>query len=252
METSPNDAEGHYYLGAAYRVKGRQGAAQTEFKEAERIDPNNQLYAAVANPEGPKPEDSTVPRPDAGSISGTIYTNQFFGFSYEFPKGWTVLGTDVSRALLQMGGAMLSSGDPVLQDAQRAVIQNDYPLFMAQEGLTKGGGISQRSIQIRALKSSDELGMHSGKEFVEMLSASRKLFQGAIELAGPPEEFTAGGKKFWRGNLSAKVGNGNITASEIAIVEKGYLLLFSFVAPDAAGRDELVDTMQSLRFIETQ
>jgi tetratricopeptide (TPR) repeat protein len=92
LKTNPNDAEAHYFLGVALRGKGNASDAAVQFQEAKRIAPENPLYSAVADttdsaetqladskPPGPTPED--------GFLSGNIYTNRFFGFSYEFPKG---------------------------------------------------------------------------------------------------------------------------------------------------------------------
>lgn len=37
--------------------------------------------------------------PDAGAMKGNLYTNNFFGFSGELPKGWKVLDKDQLRTL---------------------------------------------------------------------------------------------------------------------------------------------------------
>src|SRR2546426_6038866 len=42
--------------------------------------------------------DAAVPRPDDGSVSANVYTNRFFGFSFEFPQGWTVVKEDAARS----------------------------------------------------------------------------------------------------------------------------------------------------------
>ena len=171
IKTEPNDPEGHYHLGVALRAKGRHDEALAQFNEAARISPANPLYATALDPEGTnKPPESNNPHPDGGSVSGNVYTNQFFGFSFEFPKGWTVLSADAARAIAEIGGATLANGDPTLQDAQHAVSRSTYPLFYAREGMTKNG-MSVSSIQIQAMDLSIELNLNSPEEFLKRSSA---------------------------------------------------------------------------------
>jgi len=70
VKNAPEDAEGHYYLGVAFRSKGRSEEARLQFAEAFRLQPNNAQYEAAAHPDasrnatdavsGPKPEDSSI------------------------------------------------------------------------------------------------------------------------------------------------------------------------------------------------
>jgi TonB family protein len=49
LETNPNDAEAHYFLGVALREKGDASGADMQFREAKRIEPSNPLYSTVAD-----------------------------------------------------------------------------------------------------------------------------------------------------------------------------------------------------------
>ena len=72
-----------------------------------------------------------------------------------------------------------------------------------------------------------------------------------MEIVGTPEELPLGGRKLWKADLTVRMSNGVLHAAQIATVEKGYVLQFLLLSPDTAGLDEIVKTMQSLRFIET-
>jgi tetratricopeptide (TPR) repeat protein len=251
VEKQPDDAEGHYYLGASLRAKGRQGEAQRQFKEAVRIAPNNSVYEAAANPEGAqKTTDQTGPRPDLGTVTGNVYTNQFFGFSYEFPRGWIVQSADTAKAITQMAGAILSNGDPILQDAQTAASRGSYPLLFIQEGVTKDGRFGIRSVLVQAFNLGSKPAMKSAEEFTKDMVAFHSRVGGAIQPVGQPEEMQVNGKVFWRSNVNAKLSNGIVSEAEISTIEKGYILLFVFAGSDATSRDDLVKTLQSLRFVE--
>jgi TonB family protein len=156
LKTNPNDAEAHYFLGVAFREKGNASDAAIQFREAKRIAPENPLYSAVADrsdsaetqladskPPGPSPEDSF--------LSGNIYTNTFFGFSYEFPRGWFVLGADKGKAIARIGGSILANGDPVLADVAETAARNMHSLLFVGKEATKGISSGFNTIQISAL-----------------------------------------------------------------------------------------------------
>jgi tetratricopeptide (TPR) repeat protein len=74
VKIAPDDAEGHYYLGVALRLKGSFSDAHTEFLEALRLQPNNPQYEVAAHPGAAASTADTAggPRPeDDGSISET-------------------------------------------------------------------------------------------------------------------------------------------------------------------------------------
>jgi tetratricopeptide (TPR) repeat protein len=250
----PNDAEAHYYLGVSLRAKGREEEALAQFKAATTIEPANPLYASVADPEGAKKAaQSSGSEPDIGSVSGNVYTNQFFGFSFEFPKGWTVLDAGVARATVDFGGAIIANGDPMLQDAQHAAARITYPLFYATEGLTKDGAISIRSVQIRALDVSADPNLRTPEEYLTGLATLHSQGIGIpVEPAGKPEQLQVGGGAFWRLNMSTRVGSIVVSDAAIVAVQKGYLLMFIVAGPDAASRDDLVRAVQSVHFVEKQ
>jgi hypothetical protein len=72
-----------------------------------------------------------------------------------------------------------------------------------------------------------------------------------MEIVGTPQELLLGGRKFWKADLTLRMSDGVRHAAQIATVEKGYVLQFLLASPDTTGLDEMMKTMQSLRFIET-
>jgi len=94
LKTNPDDAEAHYFLGVALRGVYKTDAALAEFREAARLEPNNSLYAVNAVSKDSQETTSNTSKPDAarpddGYVSENVYRNTFFGFSYQFPRGWT-------------------------------------------------------------------------------------------------------------------------------------------------------------------
>ncbi len=196
LETNPNDAEAHYFLGVALREKGNASDAAVQFREAKRIAPENPLYSAVADTTdsaetqladsklpGPKPEDSF--------LSGNMYTNTFFGFSYEFPKGWLVLSADSNKALTRIGGSILANGDPVLADVAEAAARNMHSLLFVGKEATKGISSGFNTIQISALDKRFAPDDKSGKEFATAMAAALQYRVQAFRSSGRPSHSTS-------------------------------------------------------------
>ena len=257
LETNPNDAEAHYFLGVALREKGNASDAAVQFREAKRIAPENPLYSAVADTTdsaetqladsklpGPKPEDSF--------LSGNMYTNTFFGFSYEFPKGWLVLSADSNKALTRIGGSILANGDPVLADVAEAAARNMHSLLFVGKEATKGISSGFNTIQISALDKRFAPDDKSGKEFATAMAAALQYRVQALSVVGSPEPFDVGGRTFWKVKLGVSMENRVAHCVEAVTIEKGYVLLFVFTSIDASRLDDLAGTMVSLRFDATQ
>jgi Flp pilus assembly protein TadD len=155
LQTNPNDAEGHYDLGIAFRAQGHNDDAQAQFREAARLAPSNPLFGTMADPSaadsGPKAADGQ--RPDAGSIDVNTYTNKFFQFSLQFPENWTVMGADAQRTVAKMGGDFLAGGNQTLRDAEQAGAAHAYQLLFVMAGKSGAQGYSTRSIQRSRLAS---------------------------------------------------------------------------------------------------
>jgi TonB family protein len=252
LKIEPNDAEGHYDLRVALRQRGRHSEAQAQFREAARIEPNNPLYATVAGSAGvEKPSNAAAGlRPDEGSISGNVYTNKFFGFSFEFPRGWTVAGADVARGFAKLGGTLLANGDPILQDAARASGRISYPLLLVIEGVTRKQELSARTILIIASDIRSQPNLKSGEDFLKLSATMHEELRLPMEVVGMPHELPLGGRKFWMAGLTLRTTNGIQHAAQAVTIERGYVLQFLLLSPDTAGLGEMMKTLQSLRFLE--
>jgi TonB family protein len=257
LKTNPNDAEAHYFLGVALRGKGNASDAAVQFREAKRIAPENPLYSAVADRSDSAETqlaDSKLPgpRPEDGFLSGNIYTNTFFRFSYEFPKGWLDLGADNGKAMTRIGGSILANGDPVLADVTEAAARNMHSLLFVGKQTTKGISSSFNSIQISALDKRFAPDDKSGKEFATAMAAALQFRVQAVSVVGSPEPFDVGGRTFWKVKLDISMENRVAHSIEAVTIEKGYVLLFVFTSIDASKLNDLVGTMVSLRFDATQ
>jgi TonB family protein len=253
LEANPNDAEAHYFLGVAFREKGNTSNAESQFREAKRIEPTNPLYSTVADNTDPaetptSSSNSTSPNPEDGVVSGNNYSNAFFGFSYEFPRRWVVLDAERGKAMTRIGGSILANGDPVLVDVAEVAARNMHSLLFVAKESTKGISSSFNSIKIAALDKRFAPDVKSGEEFTMAMAASSQHRFQAVSVIGTPERFDVAGRTFWKVKLDVSIENRVAHCIEAVTVEKGYVLLFEFTSVDASKLSEMVGTLVSVRF----
>lgn len=256
LNTNQSDAEAHYLLGVALRAKGKRDEALAEFREAARIEPSNPLYSAVAASDDSKETTSATPRPagpqpDDSFFSDNIYTNTFFAFSYEFPRGWIVQKAEAGKALVRLGLSLLANNDPTMPDLAEAIASNAHQLLVVTKQTTKGISTESSIIQIQAMDARSAPDLKSGEDFLKLGTEFLTRTGLSYSVVAKPEQSTIAGRTFWRIALDFTVKGVISHAVETMTIEKGYVLLFVFASPDASKLDELLHTMQSLRFTDS-
>ena len=185
VKIAPDDAEGHYYLGVALRLKSSSSDAHAEFLEALRLQPNNPQYEVAAHPGAAASTADTAggPKPEDGSISENIYTNRFFGFTYQFPKGWAVLSSEAARSTVEIGGIFLATGDPAEEDVKKAVERQSHPLLYVMEGRVGNQPISMKTVMVSALDVRHEPGRTTTEMYARAVAQRFKQAGMPMELA---------------------------------------------------------------------
>ncbi|HKV62416.1 MAG TPA: tetratricopeptide repeat protein [Candidatus Acidoferrum sp.] len=251
VKRAPDDAEGHYYLGVALRVKGSLDGAHAQFLEALRLQPNNPQYEAAVHPDAAPSATRPVlgPKPDDGSVSENIYTNRFFSFTYEFPFGWTVLSSDASRSLVEVGGALLSTGDPTEAETKKVAAQVGYPLLTLMQRRTKNQIMAVSIIQIVAIDAHEAPDMDPGS-FMVAIADRLKQSGAGFELLDTPKKVTIAGRDFANSHHATHMANGQLYTSQFITKEKHFLLMINLSAPDQASLPALENSLNSLHFLQ--
>lgn len=257
LKTKPSDAETHYFLGVALRGKGKPDEAAAQFREAARIEPGNSFYSAIASSDDSKGSTTahphpTGPQPEDCFFSDNVYTNTFFAFSYETPKGWIVQKADAGRAVVRAGLSILANEDPTMPDMAKAITNNAHQLLLVTRQTTKGISTELSIVQIQAMDAGAGLVLKSGEDFLKLGTAFLNQTGLTYSVVAQPEQFAIGGRTFWRVALDFTVKGIVSHAVEAVTIEKGYVLLFVFASPDESKLHELVHTMQSIHFTDSQ
>lgn len=253
LKTKPEDAEAHYLLGVALRGMYEPDEALVEFREAARLEPDNSLYASSVGSKDSKDTaaEAASPgaaRPDDGYLAENSYTNRFFGFSYQYPKGWNVLKAEQGKAMVRLGGSILASGDPTAPDIAEAAAENSHELLFVTKQTTRDISTSVNLIQITAISTRFAPRLKTGAEFLQATDGYLQRSGKVVSTGGPPEEFEVAGRTFWKVRLDMRVNNVVVRELEAVAIEKGYFILFIFASPDAPTLDAIAGTINSLRF----
>src|SRR5579859_2855587 len=251
VKNAPKDSEGYYYLGVALRSKGRSEEARAQFAEALRLQPSNPVYEAAAHPDATVSATDAVtgPRAEEGSISENVYTNKFFGFTYEFPKGWVSESEAAARAVMNNGAALILKDDPTEADIKKAAGSKSHPLLYVVERGTGNQTISLKSVMVIAVDIG-QVPEVTGESFLKSIVQRYKQTGLPMELSETPEETTIAGRNFWKGTLAIQTAMGSHYASQFVTTDKGYLLVFVVGGPDPMSLQEIEKSLGSVHFVD--
>jgi len=250
VKLAPDDAEGHYYFGVALRLKGNSGDAQAQFLEAVRLQPSDPQYEAAAHPdkEAAAPNSTLGPKPEDGVVSGNSYTNRFFGFTYQFPLGWSVLSAESARAVTEIGGNLISTGDPTEEDLKKAVKAESHQLLFVMEGRAGNQPMAMKTVMVSALEM--QTAPTTPESYLKALGWRFSQTGKAMEASGSPEGCSIGGQTFWKQSLLVRTATGTSFGAEFVTTDRRYLLTFLLAAPDPKTLGDLEKSLYSIHFVQ--
>jgi len=164
-------------------------------------------------------------RPDTGIIYGGQYVNSYFGFSYRFPAAWSA-----------------NAGHPTM--ASRI-----YPLFSA----TPSGGGDGRFVAIQAEQLWQNGNVRTGRDFLAMSVGMLTGPSTGFEAIPGDKRYTISGREFDRIDLRSRPAPGAAMVRQalVATVVRDYAITFQFKASSDYELEDLVNTLQSLSFLDS-
>jgi len=167
---------------------------------------------------------------DNGAIPGEAYRNAFFGFTYKLPFGWVDRTREMSED---------SSAD---SNAPRKSIL----LLAAFERPPEVSGDSVNSAVIVAAESASSYpGLHNAEQYFDPLTELTK--SKGLAVVNEPYEFRVGAVRLVRGDFSKPLGNLSMHQSTLVLLEKGYVVSFTFIGGSEDEVDGLVDSLAFVR-----
>jgi hypothetical protein len=164
-------------------------------------------------------------RSSAGVIVNGVYRNTFFGFSYKILFGWV----DRTEAMQE--------NDPAGQTPQSSKAQ---VLLAAFERPPEAPRSAVNSGVVIAVESTSS---YSGlKEAVDYFGPLEQVTTSkGFKVVNEPYEFPVGGKPIAREDFSKEAGEMTMHQTCLVVLQKGYLLSFTFVSDSDDSMDELLE-----------
>ena len=162
---------------------------------------------------------------EPGEISGGVYRNASFGFTYKLPYGWVDRTPEMREA----------STDPAKETVLLGVFER--PPEVNGEGVNSG-------VVIAAESAASYPGLKSAAQYFGPLQEITKA-QG-LTAVNEPYEFPVDGKPIVRGDFVKQFGGGaSLHQSTLAWLARGYVVTFTFIG---SSDDEVLQLLDGLTF----
>jgi len=187
--------------------------------------------------------------PDNGKVTDGVYRNEFFGFVYTMPQGWTVHGEETEKALMEAGRDIMAGDNEEKRKMLERAGKRTYHLLTIFEFPLGTPGKTNRSVQVLAENVSFAPGIQTGKDYIlnlEQVLASSQLH---VHYEGEPVEESLDGIDFYRQDLTMEVANKTIFEKIYCTRMKGYAVSFILVAQNKDAVEEVAKSLASVRKI---
>jgi len=162
--------------------------------------------------------------PDPGAIANGVYRNSSFGFSYKLPYGWVDRSDDMRQEAAASPKATVLLG--VFEHPPEAT-----------------GNTLNSAVVIAVESASSYPGLKAAAQYFGPLSevATAK----GLKAVNEPYEFPVDARPIVRRDFAGQVHGLAVQQSTLVLLEKNYLVSFTFIAND---NDEMVELIENLAF----
>jgi hypothetical protein len=180
-------------------------------------------------------------QPIDGSITRGVYTNNFFEFTVQFPAGWKVLssgdGPRASAKAISYVLLLVGSPDSQMHGTRWITISATQPLAPSAP-----------------LSGSPDAILKREADALKAVTAMAPSIGNKLRLTGEPSEISIAGKRMARldtaGQVDVQGKDYDYVTAQLAIIERGYLVLFLFSDPKGqeSDREAARKAIDSLHF----
>jgi hypothetical protein len=181
----------------------------------------------------PKTAASSPPQisaPDPGNITNGLYRNSFFGFTYKLPFGW------VDRTQAMNDDSNSDSNAPRKSILLLAVFERPPEV---------SGDSVNSAVVVVAEPVSSYPGLRNAGQYFGPLSELTK--SKGFKIVNEPYDYRVGATQLVRGDFSKPLGKLTMLQSALVMMEKGYVVSFTFIGGSDDEVDELVEGLSFVR-----
>jgi hypothetical protein len=167
---------------------------------------------------------------DFGTISNSVYHNNYLGFSVTIPTNWSLQDQEAQRQLARKGLSMVAGDDKNLNAALKASELQSLNLFGAFK-YPRGAPVTNNPAVMAVAENVRQLpGIQRGKDY--LFHAKQLLQSGQIAISFPTEIYTerVNGVDFDVMDVELSVGSRTVKEKYYATIRKGYALSLVFVS----------------------
>jgi len=182
------------------------------------------LAQQTAKPTSAQPATSV---PDPGSVANGVYHNNAFRFTYKIPFGWVNRTQEMDED--SNDGSTSDSAD-----SKKSVLL----LGVFERPPESTGDSVNSAVVIAAEPASSYPGLRSPEQYFGPLTELVKAK--GLSVINEPYDFPVGTMQLVRGDFSKPVGKLTMRQSTLVMIEKGYVVSFTFIGGSEDEVDEVV------------
>ena len=209
--------------------------------------PSAEHAKSASDATGNESSDNVV---DEGEVHDNVYTNQFYGMTYEFPQGWVVHGEETKKRVLELGKNIVAGTDPVKKSSVE-VAEKHTKMLLSVFQYPLGTPVDYNPmIQILSEDVAFAPGIRTGKDYEQNIIKVLQSSNLHMEIEGDPIERHLGQQQFFYLHIILHVRDKSIYEGLWGTVIKRHALGFILAAGSPESRDFLEKSLNTVHFNE--
>src|SRR5437879_6272316 len=172
-----------------------------------------------------------------GSLRDGAYRSVFFAFTYKVPFGWV----DRTDDMQQDADADKQESGEGAKPESGATAKSETLLAVFERPPGAPGDSINSAVVIAAESLSNYHGIKTAADYFGPITELAE--QDGFKLINEPHEFPVGTKQLVRGDFSKQRGKLTMWQSSLVMIEKGYIVSFTFVGGSEDELDELIGSL---------
>jgi len=184
--------------------------------------------------------------PDPGAIANGVYRNSFFGFSYKVPFGWVDRTDDMREDANQPAQPSANAVEHPEAGAEAHADARAKPMVLLATFVRPPeatGDTVNSAVVFAAEPASSYPGLRNPEHYFGPLTELIKSKD--FTVVNEPYEFPVDAKPLVRGDFSKPRGKLTMYQSTLVMMEKGYVISFTFIG---GSDDEVNELVEGLSF----
>jgi hypothetical protein len=184
----------------------------------------------------------SAPIPDCGGLVGQTLRCTRLGYTYKVPFGWVDRTAQMQQAAVNQQPAPESPASTTSPEHRPAAATTGRVLLAVFEHPPEvGGGIVDPGVLIAAERAAEYPKVKTAADYFGPLADLAE--QRGLKMEDGPYMFSVGAKRLVRGDFSGGTEKAPVRQSSLVVLEKGYIVSFTFVSGSDDEIDALIDNL---------